>query len=443
MSKLLPWWFPELSPDKQVIYNWMRDLIRENYEKYWYINIETPAVELNSVLTSKWGNIVSKQIYWLYWLKQWPQDLKSYSLHFDLTVPFARYVVDNESKIKFPFKRYQIQKVWRWERQKKARYKEFTQADIDVIWEKLPISYDSEVIQTLYKTLLDIFNFLKINNWIEVHINNKKFIEWICEQYWIIWDNKIEFFELLDSFYKIENTEFVKKLSELVWQENLNIVLNLLNTDINNLDINLKWVSDLVIIFNNLKRKWVNVIFDPYITRWLDYYTWTVFETFISNYNNFWSICSWWRYDNLVDSIRNVSNKWNNQNKTNYDWVWWSIWLSRLFWWLDDDKMINKLIPLTNVMLFNIWWNTIEYREKIADLLRDSWISTDVYYPDEKLNKQFSYAESKNIPLWIFSWETEQLNNQVVVKNLFSREQENVEIWELSEYIRKKLLTIV
>ena len=189
-----------------------------------------------------------------------------------------------------------------------------------------------------------------------------------------------------------------------------------------------------------LKDKWVNVLFDPYIIRWLDYYTWTVFETFISNYDNFWSICSWWRYDNLVESIRKVADSWKvNKQKNNYEWVWWSIWLSRLFWWLDETWLINKKLPLTQAIIFNTSWSNLTYRERVWEILRNNWISTDIYYIDDKLQKQFTYAESKNVVFWIFAWVDEQLRNEVIVKNLYSREQEIVGINDLIAYISEKL----
>ncbi len=447
MKNLLPGGFGELTPDKQKIQNVVKEIIIKNYETFWYINIETPAVELNEVLTSKWWEEVWKQIFWLYWLKQWPEDLKPYSLHFDLTVPFARYVVDNESILKFPFKRYQIQKVWRGERQQRWRFKEFIQADIDLVWNNLPLNYDSEVILTLYRTLKEIFEFLKIWKWVEIHLNNKKFIEWICTMYNISWDTKTIFFWLLDGFYKATPEEFLIKLQNLVW-ENFKEINKLINTKIDELDISnpflSEWINELKEVYTSLKEKWVNILFDPYITRWLDYYTWTVFETFISNYDNFWSICSGWRYDNLVESIRKVTGEWkNNKDTNNYEWVWWSIGLSRLFWWLDETWLINKKLPLTQAIIFNTLWNNLSYREKIWELLRNNWISTDIYYSDEKLWKQFNYAENKNIPFWIFAWDEEQTKNEVIVKNLYSREQESISINDLVSYIKQKLKNIL
>lgn len=443
MKNLLPGGFGELTPEKQIIENSIKNIIIKNYQRFWYVNIETPAVELNEVLTSKGWEEVGKQIFWLYGLKQWAQDLKQYSLHFDLTVPLARYVVDNEESLKFPFKRYQIQKVWRWERQQRGRFKEFTQADIDVIGNELPLNYDSEVILSLYRTLKEIFEFLDISKWVEVHLNNKKFIEWICQNYGITGENKTMFFALLDGFYKSTREDFETSLQELVW-ENFSEINTLLNTKIEDLDDTNAWISqginELKQVYNSLKQKWVNVVFDPYITRGLDYYTGTVFETFISEYFNFGSVCSGWRFDNLVEDIRKVANGWKETNRSkSYGWVWGSIWLSRLFARLEEWWFINKKIPLTQTIIFNTAGSNWEYREKISEILRNSGISTDIYYLDEKLGKQFTYAESKNIPFWIFAWADEQDKNEVIVKNLDSRDQENVSIENLAQYIKDKL----
>lgn len=441
MKNILPWWFPELLPKKQLLENNMKDIIRANYEKFWYVNIETPSVEFNDILTSKWWEEVSKQIYWVYWLKQWSEDLKDYSLHFDLTVPLARYVVDNEANLKFPFKRYQIQKVWRWERQQRWRFKEFTQCDIDVIWDNLNIQYDIEVIHVLYNTIIDIFNMLNVNKWIEVHLNNRTFIDWICKYFNIEWENKNLFYKLLDDYYKITKNEFNNRLISIVWN-NHSEILEILNTNINELsftDTKLnKSFEELKYTYDMLQSKWVNVVYDPYITRWLDYYTWTVFETFISEYFNFWSVCSWWRFDNLVWNIRETTNV----NWLNYWWVWWSIWLTRLFNRLDDSWLLNKKIPLTQTIIFNLPWNSINYREKIWEILRQWWISTDIYYEDTKLWKQFSYADSKNIPYWIFAWEDEEKLKKIKVKNLDTRETKIVELTNLVQYIRNELKKI-
>jgi len=438
MLKLLVWWFLELTPDKQILENNIKNIIRSNYEIFWFVNIETPSVEFNNVLISKSWEETIKQIYWIYGLKQWWDDLKKFSLHFDLTVPLARYIVDNENELFFPFKRYQIQKAWRWERQQKWRFKEFIQCDIDIIWNNISLNYDIEIIHVLYNTLKEIFNFLEINKWIEIHLNNRKFIDWLCVYFDIKWDYKNKFYILLDRFYKISMEEFENSLKEIVWNR-FNELLKILSSDINDLifdnqDLNNTFL-EIKEIYLKLKKKWVNVIFDPYITRWLNYYTWIVFETFISDYFNIWSICSWWRYDGLVSDIRKlVNSKW-----INYWWVWWSIWLTRLMSIFNDNTFLNKKLSLTQTIIFNIPWNNQEYREKVWNILRKAGFSSDIYYESNKLEKQFTYADLKNISFWIFAWKDEEFLESVIVKNLYTRESETIKLDNLIEYIRSQL----
>ncbi len=120
-----PSWFPEYSPSEQLVFDAVKEIIEKNYAQYWFAHIQTPAVEANKVLLSKNGEDAGKQIFGLYGLAQWTEDTKDYALHFDLTVPFARYVLDWENEITFPFKRYQIQPVWRGERSQEEDLESF------------------------------------------------------------------------------------------------------------------------------------------------------------------------------------------------------------------------------------------------------------------------------------------------------------------------------
>ena len=428
--------FPELTPDKQILEDNIKQIIAENYKKSGFVNIETPSVELSSVLTAKGGDEVAKQIFGLYGLAQGAQDAKNYSLHFDLTVPFARYVIEHEDELKFPFKRSQIQKVFRWERQQKGRYKEFTQCDIDIIWDKLSINYDIEVIGTLASSIADIFSFLNINKKSVVHINNKHFIEAMFEMFKITWENKANFFKLLDDYYKLPKEKFESLLEDIVWNKK-NDVLKFLKKDLSIENIKTKnktiinWVSDLEKILETLKNRWIKVVFDPYITRWLDYYTWVVFETFIEDNFEFWSVCSGGRYDNLVWAIRDVTwAKWKS-----FEWVWGSIGLSRLFYRLEDAWLINKELPLSDIILFNMGASD-SYRESIIKGLKKTPYNVDVYYNEAKLEKQFKYAESKNIPFWIFAWENEEKENQIIIKNLEKRTQKIIKVNDLEKYLK-------
>jgi len=431
-KNLKPSGFIDYNPEKQKILNEIKNIIEKNYSKFWFVNIETPAVENNSILTAKGWDEVAKQIFGLYGLAQWWEDTKKYSLHFDLTVPFARYAIEYEEDIKFPFKRYQIQKVFRWERAQKGRFKEFYQCDIDIIWEKISEFYDAEIIETLFNTLKNILEFLEINKQAKVHINNKFLIEALIEKFNI--SNSKWFFKLLDDYYKLEKQDFENKLKELS-KNNFEDILNILKKDLNEIieilkeSKYIKQIKELETIYNTLKNRWVNVVFDPYITRWLDYYTWVVFETFITDYENFGSICSGGRYDNLVWAIRKATNsKW-----IELSWVGWSIGLSRFFSLLEENNLLNKKLNLTDIIVFNLWCSD-NYREQIIQKLKNTNKTFDVYYNKAKLDKQFKYAENKNIKYWFFAWETEEKSWEIMIKNLENRTSENIKLEELEKY---------
>ncbi len=431
-KNLKPSGFIDYSPEKQKIFNEIKNIIEKNYQKFWFVNIETPAVENNSILIAKGGDEVAKQIFGLYGLAQWPEDTKKYSLHFDLTVPFARYAIEYEQELKFPFKRYQIQKVYRWERAQKWRFKEFYQCDIDIIWEKISEFYDVEIIETLYNSLVEILKFLEIDKKVIVHINNKFLIEAIIEKFSI--KNNKEFFKLLDDYYKLKKEDFENKLVKLA-PNNYSKILEILKKDLNEIIETLKdskyidKITELQTIYNTLKSRWVNVLFDPYITRWLDYYTWIVFETFVTDYEKFGSVCSGGRYDNLVWAIRKATNsKW-----VELAWVWGSIGLSRFFSLLEENNLLNKKLNLTDIIVFNLDCSN-NYKEKIINSLKNSSKTFDVYYNKAKLDKQFKYAENKNIKYGIFAWETEEQNNEIMIKDLENRTSKNIKLKELENY---------
>jgi len=274
----------------------------------------------------KWNK---KQIFWLYWLAQWcNNDTKDYSLHFDLTVPFARYVLDHLNEISFPFKRSQIQKVRRWERAQKWRFREFYQADIDVIWpsENNYNFYDAEIIFVIINTLKEIFSKFWINESFKVKINHKKIISWFLN--WIELKDKIQqITTIIDKKDKMPKEKFIQLLkNENLSDKQIEKILKFINMHqlselknfIENDEIK-EWIESLEKTINLLSKLWLKeeIELDFWIMRWLDYYTWIIFETFIENNRQLWSIASWWKYENFTKFI---------DEKKLYSWIWGSIW---------------------------------------------------------------------------------------------------------------------
>lgn len=445
-NRLKVGWFPEWLPKEQALENRVKNIIAKEFSKYWFINIETPAVEKNSVLTAKSWSEANQQIYWLHWLaqvEQWKEDNKDYSLRFDLTVPMSRYVLDHDDELTFPFKRYQIQKVWRWESHQKGRYKEFYQCDIDVVDKEVDIAYDAETIEVLAKTLQKVLDEFWVDKEFYVQLNNRKIYEAIFEELWLLEDQKNTVMRILDNYYKVEEKEFSSNLIEHLWEEKTKQLLKYIDFGDLNIDENepqhiQEAKNEIKTVYELLQKKWINVNVDPYIVRGLDYYTGTVFETFIKWHKEFWSVCSGWRYDKLSDYIlHNTDSKW-----VSYEWVWGSIGLSRLLQRLLDSWVLQNKERLVDVLLFNIKDQGKFYKEEIASLLRGSGIRVDLYYKNDPLRDQFKYADSKWIPLGIFIWEQEVSDNTVSIRNLITKNNDTTNKDNILESIKKQLNNI-
>jgi len=419
-------WFPELLPEEKIIEEKIFNIIKKSYQQLWYTPIETPAVEKNEVLLSKWWNEVSKQIFWLYWLAQWCDDKKNYSLHFDLTVPFARYVVDYKNNLTFPFKRSQIQKVRRWERAQKWRFREFYQADIDVIWEtnqESNLFYDAEIIFLLSTTIEKIFKELNLPHSFTIKINNKKIIAWFIKELWL--ENKIQSITtIIDKKDKITTEEFIKLLEkEELTNSQVDEILYFINwkEDIKNKYQNEElnsWIEELNAVIDFLQNLWItNYQVDFSIVRWLDYYTWTVFETFIDDNRQLGSIASWGRYENFTKFI---------DSKTNFSWVGWSIWISRLESFIFEKIKINQ--KTTSEYLFINFPETEKEILKLYLKFIKEWKKAEVYPYNAKLKKQFKYADKKWIKYCIILWEDELKKWVYIQKNMVDGSEEKVKL---------------
>jgi histidyl-tRNA synthetase len=431
--------FPEWLPSEQLLENKTKNTIANNFEKFGYVNIETPAIERNDVLTAKSGNDVSKQIFGLYGLAQGAEDTKDYSLHFDLTVPLSRYVIDHEGELAFPFKRYQIQKVRRGERSQKGRFKEFYQCDVDVIDKNLSTAYDAEVVYILYNTVEKIFQQLGLDKKFVIQLNNRKLYDAIFGHLGIEADKAKKLMNIFDLYHKIEKADFEKQVKEIIGDTYNNLVQYFDTTILENNNEypeNIsKAIQELKEVYEYLQRRGVNVQFDPYIVRGLDYYNGTVFETFIEDNREFGSICSGGRFDNLVGYIRNNTGK----KGAEYGGVGGSIGLSRLLFRLKEAGLLPENNSLADVMIFNFDDEAQQYREKITDILRENGMRVDQYLNNDKLGKQFQYAENKNIPYGILAGEKEKQEGKVQLKDLKERTTNNIEVNKIIERLKKNL----
>lgn len=395
---LRPWWFIEYSPKEQKVFDILHKTIEETFAQYGYQHIHTPAVESVDVL-KKWWDEVSKQIFGLYGLAQWSADTKDYALHFDLTVPFARYVLDQQNELAFPFKRYQIQPVWRGERSQKWRYKEFRQADIDVIWKTKDDKwynavYDADCIMTLANTLHSLIQKVWLRgSRVVIRYNNKAFMLAVCDRLGIT--NTAELFALLDKYYKLPKADFDSKLATLLTIEQSQEFTKLRN--INNHTDSFPEIQEFiaplmdsfVIEVKANRPTQAEIVYDPTIVRGLDYYTGTVFETFIDDRKELGSVCSWWAYANLTEFL---------DPKQSFSGIGGSIGLSRLMSVLVEDyNIMETFVPQEESYLIIHEEKTASQAQDIVVQLRNSGKIAELYPLPDKLDKQFKYAEKKGI----------------------------------------------
>lgn len=409
---LRPWWFQEYSPKEQKLFDLLHKTIEQNFASYGYQHIHTPAVESVDVL-KKWWDEVSKQIFGLYGLAQWAVDVKDYALHFDLTVPFARYALDRQNELAFPFKRYQIQPVWRGERSQKGRYKEFRQADVDVIWKTKDdrgynAVYDADCVLALATTLRKTLNSIGSQ---EIHIvvryNNKAFMMAVCNRLGI--ENTTELFALLDKYYKLPKSDFDRNIAALLSATQLQEFSKL--RDIETHHEAFPEITTYIKPFTDALRQQlsslegIEIIYDPAIVRGLDYYTGTVFETFIDDRKELGSVCSWWAYANLTEFL---------DPKQSFSGFGGSIGLSRLMSVLVEDyKIMETFVPQEASYLLIHEEQTASQAQDIVIQLRNTHKIAELYPLPDKLDKQFKYAEKK----WI-SYVVQVFDNAVKYKKI-------------------------
>lgn len=429
----------DYSPNEMKKREYLFEVFKYNFNLYGFNCIETPSMENSEVLNGKYGEEGDRLIYRILnsgdFLKNIDNkknissnNLKSQiskkGLRYDLTVPFARYVSMNRDKITMPFKRYQIQPVWRADRPQKGRFREFYQCDVDYIGTK-SIVCESEIISLVYS----IFNKLKFDDF-EIKLNNRKILLGISEE--LNFKNKFEkFCILIDKIDKIGvsglkkemklnkfPTSSIKKLISLIeLKGNNSSKINYVKTFLSNSKIGLEGISEI----ENLMKIKSDFTLDFTLARGLSYYTSTIFEVVPTN-NNIGSLCGGGRYDDLTEifGYKNISG------------IGISFGIERIIEILNTNNLFPKKIESNNNVLISYLSNDlIKNSLELANKLREKGIPTDLYSKKAKLKKQLQYANNNNIPFVIIIGEDEIKNGKYMLKNMKDGNQNLLTINEI------------
>ena len=417
--------FMELLPEDQILFNQMSDTIRKVYEKFGFLPLDTPTIELSEVLLAKAGGETEKQIYRF---QKGDHDL---SLRFDLTVPLARYVSQHAADLVFPFKRYQISKVFRGERPQKGRFREFYQCDIDIIGnDELDLVYDAEMPAVIYH----VFKELNMGAF-TIRLNNRKVLNGFFKELGL--EDKIaEVLRIIDKLEKIGEEKVNQELAELeVTEEAIAKILQLIHIKGSNEQIveslrqmaieeplfhaGVEELAQVTEYMRQLGMEEEYFAIDLTIARGLDYYTGTVYETMLNDYPKLGSVCSGGRYDNLTGYY----------TKQKMPGIGISIGLTRLFSQLKEEKVIEATKKsLVEVLVVPMGPEQMPQALKAAQQLRQADIKTDVYYQQKGMKQKMKYAGKLGIPYVMLIGEEEAANGQVTLKDMNQGQQATMAI---------------
>lgn len=410
----------ELLPIKQAVFNSLKNKINQTYNNHGFFDIETPSIERTNILLAKAGGETEKQIYNV---SKTSEKDTSQALRFDHTVPLARYIIEHENNLTFPFKVSQIGLNFRGERAQKGRFREFYQCDIDVIGRNsLPIAYDADIISTL----LDTFETFRLDTPVLARINNRKILRGLLEALEL--DNKaLEICNIIDHAEKVTPEQTKVSLEELsLSKQDVKNILTFINlTDnrqevistLNSLEINNKTfhegineLDQVLYLLESMGFK-EQIVADMKIVRGLDYYTGTVFEFILPEHKNIGSVCGGGRYENLASHFSEKS----------FPGVGGSIGLTRLFYILNEKSLIEINQKLLDYAIIPISEQEYDEAFNVAKKLRSKGHSATAVFLDKKLNDKIAYA-AKIANNGIIIGETEVKSNILQVKNFSNGE---------------------
>ena len=429
--------FMELLPDKQIRFEKMVQILRDTYASYGFAPLDTPAIEDAQILLAKGGGETEKQIY------RFTKGDSDLALRFDLTVPLAKYVALHYNELAFPFRRYQISKVYRGERAQRGRFREFYQADIDIIGDgKLDILNEAEIPAIIYK----VFKGFGLSRF-QIRVNNRKILSGFYDMLGLA-DKSGDIMRTVDKLDKIGPEKVKAILLEdcgltedqageilafiAIRGTNAQVLAALEGyTGRNTLfDTGLE---ELKAVTANLAAFGVpeaNFAVDLTIARGLDYYTGTVYETTLLDHPEIGSVCSGGRYDNLAAYYTDKQ----------LPGVGISIGLTRLFYVLGEQGMLNPGLPTApaDVLILPM---TAELAPAVtlATRLRAAGVRTQLYTEQKKFKAKMSYADKLGVPYVVFLGDDEIAGNVVTCKDMASGQQTTLPFDETLGLIRRGL----
>jgi len=425
--------FPEYLPREQLVFNKMLEVIRRSFERFGYTPLETSAVEYANVLLAKGGGETDKQVY------RFGKGDKEYCLHFDLTVPLARYVAANYRNLTFPFRRYQIQKVWRAENPQLGRFREFYQCDVDLIGSK-SITADAEMVAIIFET----FRALGLPD-ITIKISNRKLLAGYLETLEV--KKPLEVMRLVDKLDK-QGPEAVGGLMEAIGLTGDQIQKVLFLADMRGVSEKvitqleqtgaksalfaqgLKEIRELAAAVLVQGVPSVRFKIDLGIARGLDYYTGTVYETYLNKYPEVGSVCSGGRFDNLTSFYL----------EKELPGVGISIGLTRLFEILKEKNefKMSSAVP-TKVLVVPLEEKFFSLAFSVAAKLRGEDINVEIHSESTRLAKQLEYANKIGIPYVAIIGENEKKTDKLTLKDMKSGEQKLLSVGEIAKEVKCQL----
>ena len=437
----------ELLPLDQIAFADLLDTIRRNYERFGFLPVETPVFELSEMLLTKSGGETERQVYFVQSTGSLKQgDAPELALRFDLTVPLARYVAEHEHALSFPFRRYQMQRVYRGESAQRGRFREFYQCDIDVIGkDELSIRYDAEVVAVI----ASVFRELAVGPFV-IQLNNRKLMRGFFERAGVV-DPEQQMLVLreVDKLDK-RGADYVRRTltadafgipSERV-EEILAFVqlrsnshaqalemLGTLGGGNAQLEAGIAEVTEVLNLVKGFGVPEANYALNFSIARGLDYYTGTVYETVLSDHLEIGSVCSGGRYEDLASQY----------TRSRLPGVGISIGATRLFYQLREAGLIGTAQSSVQVLVTQMDAALMPLYLEIANQLRAAGINTELVLDSSKLGKQLKYADKAGIRFAVIVGENERAAGKVMVKDLSKQEQFEVERAELVKALRVEI----